>query len=91
MTILPVLNVSCIAFGVLFLALHIYRSTITRYEDEKLFLDGNDTNGEQVQTEIIRKINRLQPFVTFIGAATGIISASILGVHVYRAILVLQS
>jgi len=91
MSVLSVLSISWVAFAVLFLGLQIYRSTITRYEEEKLFLTGNDASGEQVQTDIIRKVTRLQPFVNVIGTAAGIMTASILGVYVYRAILVLQS
>ncbi len=91
MTLLQILYIIWTALAMLFLSLLLYRSTLTRYEDEKLFLDGHDEYGEKVQSEIIRKVNRMNPFVRFVGMATGIMSASIVGIFLYRAILVLQS
>ena len=79
------------AFAVLLLSLIVYRGTLTRYEDEKLFLDGHDADGEQTQADIIRKVTRLQPLVTFLGTATVLASLSIVGMYVYDAIRVLQS
>jgi hypothetical protein len=91
MTVLPLLYVAWAASAVLFLGLLVYRSTLVRYEDEKLFLDGLDEYGEKNQTEIIRKVTQLQPLVTFLGMATGMVSASILGIYVYNAILIIRS
>ncbi len=91
MTILILMYSAWAALAVFFLALLVYRSTLSRYEEEKLFLDGHDESGEQVQTEIIRKMTITEPFLNFLGTATGLMTASILGVYVYRAILVLQS
>lgn len=91
MTVHPVFYSAWVLLGLLFLALHVYRSTLTRYEDEKLFLDGLDEYGEQTQNDIIRKVTRLQPLMNLIGTATAIMSLGIVGVHVYNAILVIRS
>ncbi|NYF77783.1 hypothetical protein [Granulicella arctica] len=91
MTVLSLLYVAWMVSGFLFLSLMVYRSRLTRYEDEKLFLDGHDESGERTQTEIIYKVGRLQPLVTFIGTATGIMSASIVGIYLYNAILIIRS
>ncbi|WP_263381804.1 hypothetical protein [Granulicella arctica] len=91
MTMLPILYAAWATFAVLLFTLLVYRSTLTRYEDDKLFLDGLDTYGQNLQTEIVRKVNRMAPIVHTIGIATGAVTVGIVGVHVYRAILVLQS
>lgn len=91
MTVPTLLYCVWAASAVLLLSLLVYRSTLTRYEDEKLFLDEYDVQGEQTQADIIRKVTRLQPIVTFIGTATAIASLGIVGMYVYDAIRVLQS
>jgi hypothetical protein len=91
MTVHPFVYSAWIVFGILFLGLQVYRSTLTRYEDEKLFLDGLDQDGERSQNEIIRKVTRIQPLVNLIGTATAIMSLGIVGVYVYNAILVIRS
>ena len=91
MTMLPVLFTAWTALAALLFSLLMYRSTLTRYEDDKLFLDGHDADGEKIQSDIIRKVNRMEPFVRSIGAATGAISVGILAIYLYRAIVVLQS
>ena len=91
MHMLPALFIAWTLSTVLFLVLFLYRSTLIRYEDEQLFLDAHDEYGEKAQTEIIRKINRLRPFMYGIGTAAGIMSLGIVGVYVYDAIRVLQS
>lgn|GEM_PF-1130727 len=91
MPVLPALYMAWTTSTVLFLALLLYRSTLTRYAEERLFLDAHDKYGERTQTEIIRKINRIRPLMYGIGTMAGIMSLGIVGVHVYDAIRVLQS
>ena len=91
MNILPVLFITWTALAALFLTLIVYLSRLTRYVDDKLFLDGHDDYGEKVQSEIVRKANRMEPLMKCIGMATGLMSVGIVGVYLYRAILVLQS
>ncbi len=91
MTVHPFFYSAWTLFGLLFLGLQVYRSTLTRYEDEKLFLDGLDQSGELKQNEIIRKVTRLQPLMNVIGTATAIMSLAIVGVSVYNAIMVIRS
>ncbi len=66
-----------------FLALLAYRSQITRYEEDQLFLNNNNSHEQQEQDEIVRKVNRLQPFVRTVGGLTGLITAAIVGVWFY--------
>ena len=91
MTALPLLYSAWTALAILLLSLLVYRSTLIRYEDEKLFLDSHDEGAEKQQTDIIRKVTRIQPLVTTTGAATGLITLSIIGILVYNALVVLRS
>jgi hypothetical protein len=68
-----------------FLLLLAYRGQITRYEEDQLFLNGAHSNEENQQSEIIRKVNRLAPFVKLLGGATSVITLGIIGMFVYDA------
>ena len=70
---------------VAFLILLAYRGQITRYEEDQLFLNGANANEEREQTEIIRKVNRLAPFVRILGGAASLITVSIVGLWVFDA------
>jgi hypothetical protein len=83
---LGLLPTMLIVWGVImvsFLALLAYRGQITRYEEDQLFLNDNDSQGHKEQDEIVRKVNRLQPFVRAVGGAVGLVSASIVGMFFY--------
>jgi hypothetical protein len=68
-----------------FLLLLAYRSQITRYEEDQLFLNGANTNEEQEQNEIIRKVKRLAPFIRILGGAASLVTISIVGLWMYDA------
>jgi hypothetical protein len=68
-----------------FLLLLAYRSQITRYEEDQLFLNGANTNEEQEQNEIVRKVKRLAPFIRILGGAASLVTISIVGLWMYDA------
>lgn len=68
-----------------FLALLAYRGTLTRYEEDQLFLSDSNTVEKNEQTEIVRKVNKLQPMVRLAGGAAGLATAAIVGTYVYSA------
>ncbi|WP_158750910.1 hypothetical protein [Acidobacterium sp. S8] len=70
----------------LLLALLAYRGTLTRYEEDQLFLDPSSGHQEQEQTLIVQKVNRVQPLVRIMTGATCVLSATIIGVYVWDAI-----
>jgi hypothetical protein len=82
---LPTLLIIWAVVTVAFLLLIAYRGQITRYEEDQLFLNGAHSNEENQQNEIIRKVNRLAPFVRLLGGATGVITAGIIGLFIYDA------
>jgi hypothetical protein len=82
---LPTMLIIWAVVTVAFLLLLAYRGQITRYEEDQLFLNGSHSNEENQQNEIIRKVNRLAPFVRFLGGATSLITVGIIGIFIYDA------
>ena len=44
-------------------ALYVYRSSLTKDEEDQLFLDEAFNHEKAVQTEILRKVSRVEPAV----------------------------
>jgi uncharacterized membrane protein YjfL (UPF0719 family) len=82
-----------IAWGVLtaaLIALLIYRGTLAMHEDDQLFLGDSESHIAQEQVEIMRKVNRLGPFVKVLGTASAALILTIAGVAVYQAMTQVQ-
>ena len=71
--------------GVLIILL-IYRSTLTMHEDDQLFLDESASGMAQEQAEIMAKLNKVTPFVKWLGAASGVLILVIAGVAIYQGL-----
>jgi len=71
--------------GVLVILL-IYRSTLTMQEDDQLFLDESESHMEQEQIELMQKVNKLNPFVRWLGAASGLLILVIAGIAIYQGL-----
>jgi hypothetical protein len=85
MNALPVLIVIWAVLTGLFLALLAYNGTITRYEENQLFLADTSTNEEQRQTSIVRKINQMLPFIRALGALSAIMTVVIIAIYTLDA------
>lgn len=86
MSIMPVLWIVWAGVTAILLVLLAYRGTITRYEEDQLFLDNAGQHQEKEQTEIVAKVKKIQPFVRIATGATCVLSACILGVYVWDAV-----
>jgi uncharacterized membrane-anchored protein YhcB (DUF1043 family) len=71
--------------GVLVVLL-IYRGTLTMQEDDQLFLDDTKSQMQQDQAELIAKVNKINPFVKILGAASGIMFLVIAGMFIYQGL-----
>jgi hypothetical protein len=71
--------------GVLVILL-IYRSTLTMHEDDQLFLDDSASGMAQEQAEIMAKLNKVTPFVKWLGAASGALILVIAGLAIYQGL-----
>lgn len=82
-----------ITWGVLtaaLIALLIYRGTLTMHEDDQLFLGESESHMAREQEEIMRKVNRLGPFVKVLGTVSGVMILGIVGIAVYQAMQQVQ-
>ena len=85
MDAIPVLLIVWAAILACFLGLLAYKGQLTRYEEDQLFLNDNVSHEQQFQTEIIRKVTKIQPFVRVFGVATAIMTAGIIGIFSHGA------
>lgn len=62
----------------------IYRSTLTIKEDDQLFLDEAESHMQAEQTELLARMNRIQPAVRLLGACSGLLILLIGGLWLYQ-------
>ena len=82
---IPVLLIIWAAIVAGFLGLLAYKGQLTRYEEDQLFLSETVTHEQQLQSEIIRKVTKIQPFVRVFGFAAALMTAGIIGIFTYDA------
>jgi len=80
MNALPVLIIIWAVFTGLFLALLAYNGTISRYEENQLFLDDMNVNEKQ-QSAIMNKINRVMPFIRATGTVSAVMALLIITIY----------
>jgi hypothetical protein len=83
MTTLPALIIAWAVVTGVFLALLAYNGTITRYEDNQLFLADINANEQQRQNVIVRRVNRTLPYVRALGTLSGILTVLIIGIYTW--------
>jgi hypothetical protein len=80
------LELVLIAWGIvtgILIILLFYRSTLTRQEDDQLFIDESSSSRATEQRQLIAKVNKLNPLVTIAGATSGSMILLIIGWVVY--------
>jgi hypothetical protein len=85
MNALPALIVIWAILTGLFLALLAYNSTITRYEDNQLFLADINANEQQRQTSIVKRVNKLGPYIRALGTLSAIMTVAIIAIYTWDA------
>jgi hypothetical protein len=73
-------------FAAVLLLLLAYRGTLTRYEEDQLFLDDCSEHQHKENDALLRKVAKLQPVVRILTGATCLLTATILGIYVWDAI-----
>jgi hypothetical protein len=67
------------------IVLLIYRSTLTMHEDDQLFLGAGETQLQEEQQELLKKMAKLQPFVRVCGAASAMLLVVMAGMWLWDA------
>lgn len=84
-TMVWLLSVWGVLTGVLIILL-IYRSTLTMQEDDQLFLNESESHMEKEQVELLAKVNKINPLVKWLGAASGLLILVIAGLAIYTGL-----
>ena len=63
MTLVPVMWSVWGALVVIMAALHVYRSSLTRDEEDQIFLDDSFDHEKAAQLAIVAKVNKLEPLL----------------------------
>jgi hypothetical protein len=85
MSAIPIMLIVWGIIAACFLALLAYRGQLTRYEEDQLFLNDSESNEQRAQSEIVRKVNQLQPMIRILGVATAVMTIGIVGIFTYDA------
>ena len=74
MQIVPVMWAVSSALVVIMVGLFVYRSRLTKDEEDQIFLDDSFNHIKSAQTAIVDKVNKIQPIIRaamwVVGAAT---------------------
>jgi hypothetical protein len=68
------------------MALLVYRATLTRYEEDELFLDDASSSRHQANEAVLRKVAKLQPLVRVSIGITCLLTVAIVGFYVWDAV-----
>jgi hypothetical protein len=82
------LSIVLIVWGVCtaaFLGLLAYNATLTRYEEDQLFLSDSHSVEQELQSNILKSVNRTRPLVRACGGASAFLGAVIIGMYTYEA------
>ena len=91
MNALPVLIVVWAVVTGLFLALLAYNATITRYEENQLFLEDINPHEQQQQSAIVQKVNKMLPYISVLGTLSAILTVLIIAIYTWDCWQKLQS
>jgi len=61
----------------------IYRGTLTMHEDDQLFLDNAEDHMQKEQEELLKKMNRITPWVRVLGTCSALLIFLIAGISLY--------
>ena len=82
------MSIILVVWGVLLaclLGLLAYNATLTRYEEDQLFLSETNELEKQHQNEIVAKLRRTQPLVRIFGSLSGLLTLAIVGMYTWDA------
>lgn len=66
------------------IVLLIYRSTLTMQEDDQLYLSESESHMQKEQTEILTKVNKINPVVRWLGASSVLLFLVVAGMWTYQ-------
>jgi H+/gluconate symporter-like permease len=86
MSIIPLMWAIWAGLTTTLLVLLLYRSNLTRYEEDQIFLEESSERQNKDQQELLKKVNRVTPLVKIVTVCTCAMTAAILGFYVWDAV-----
>jgi hypothetical protein len=84
MPLMTALGIAWGAFTAVLVLLLIYRSTLTMHEDDQLFLDTAEDHMQREQQELLKKMDRVTPWLRIFGAGSVLLIVTIGGLALYH-------
>jgi hypothetical protein len=84
MPIMTALYIAWGAFTAILVLLLIYRSTLTMHEDDQLFLDSAEEHMQREQQELMKRMDRVTPWLRIFGAGSALLIVTIIGLALYN-------
>jgi hypothetical protein len=81
----PVLLIAWAIVALVTLMLYAYRGRLTRDEEGQIFLDDAFAHEKAIQTEIVTKVNRLQPMLRASLILTVLMTVAVVGYYSWGA------
>lgn len=86
MSFMPVVWIVWASIITILLVLLVYRSNLTRYEEDQIFLDESASHQKKEQEDILVKVNKIQPAIRIVTGVTCVLTVGIIGVYVWDAL-----
>lgn len=86
MTIVPVMWSVWGLLVVVMAALFLYRSSLTKNEEDQIFLDDSFNHERTAQEAIVEKVNKIQPLVKIATLLVGVATLFVAGYYVLDVI-----
>jgi hypothetical protein len=83
---MPLLWIVWACLTLILIGLIIYRSNLTRYEEDQLFLDDSTKNEHEEQNELLDRVKHIEPVVKLFMIFTGVMTVAIVGMYLWDAI-----
>jgi hypothetical protein len=74
------------ALGLTLLTLIMYRASLTRYEEDQLFLDDASERQHKEQDDLLKKVKRIEPVIRIFGGAEGVVTLGIVAFYLMDAL-----
>ena len=74
------------ALGLILIGLILYRATITRHEEDQLFLEETSTMLQQEQELIMKRVRPVEHMIRICGGAEGLVTLGILAFYLMDAL-----
>lgn len=75
-----------IALALILLGLIMYRSNITRYEDDQIFLGDADGMQHTEQDEVLRRVKPIERMIRVFGGVEGVVTLVIVAMYLTDAL-----